>query len=93
MSKVYLEREAICENCKNKDSCFPYPEMRAKCPVYKTPAADVEPIQHGEWNIVYVDTGHIDMEKMYKCSVCGSRKYIDYYHCPNCRAKMDGGKG
>lgn len=54
------------------------------------PAADVVEVVHGEWNIVYVDTGHIYMEKMYKCSVCGSRKYNDYRYCPNCGAKMDG---
>ena len=49
-----------------------------------------EPVVHGEWSIVWVDQGHIDMEKMYKCSVCGGRKYNDYRHCPECGAKMDG---
>lgn len=54
--------------------------------------ADVAPVVHGEWSVVWVDQGHIDMEKMYKCSVCGSRKYNDYRYCPNCGARMDGGK-
>ena len=51
-----------------------------------TPAADVAPVVHGEW------------EHHCICSVCkltcgpkneAVRKF--YSHCPNCGAKMDGG--
>lgn len=97
MEKGYIEREVICENCNNKDICFPYPEMRAKCPVYKTPAADVEPVRHGEWTGIEGDI----------CSECGASlaeimdadSYFaigfnpnDLVACPFCGAKMDGGK-
>ena len=63
----------------------------AKDLIRKAPVADVTPVVHGEWSVVWVDQGHIDMEKMYKCSVCGGRKYNDYHYCPDCGARMDGG--
>ena len=63
----------------------------AKDLIRKAPVADVAPVVHGKWSIVWVDQGHIDMEKMYKCSVCGGRKYNDYRYCPECGAYMDGG--
>ena len=63
----------------------------AKDLIRKAPVVDVAPVVHGEWSIVWVDQGHIDMEKMYKCSVCGGRKYNDYRYCPECGAYMDGG--
>ena len=54
------------------------------------PAEDVEPVRHGEW------------EEFGKCSVCGVNVYDDINatiwscykppYCPNCGAKMDGGK-
>jgi hypothetical protein len=88
MPKEYIEREAICEKCNNKNSCFPYPEMRAKCPVYKTSAADVAPVVHGEW-VEY------QMPHIICCSKCDwgtsvEEKFFNY--CPNCGAEMDGGK-
>ena len=55
-------------------------------------AEDIKPVRHGEWSVVWVDQGHIDMEKMYKCSICGGRKYNDYRYCPECGAEMNGGK-
>ena len=50
--------------------------------------ADVAPVRHGEWI-------HKNGE-MY-CSVCGGEALMDevYYkspYCPDCGAKMDGGK-
>lgn len=85
--KEYLEREAICENCNNKDSCFPYPEMRAKCPVYKTFAADVAPVRHGEWIPIRTLEGAIEV----KCTNCESNCIfgkVKINYCPNCGAKM-----
>ena len=56
------------------------------------PTADVEEVKHGYW---------IKKEDSYFCSECDSencyafceniKKFTDYY-CPNCGAKMDGGK-
>lgn len=56
-----------------------------------TPAADVAPVVHGEW---------ITIDGISRCSECG---YIPAYdsaiddlfyspYCPNCGAKMDGGR-
>lgn len=50
------------------------------------PAADVEPVKHGRWNIQ-------DGTKTRRvCSVCGFNgpEYVKFYgYCPNCGAKMD----
>lgn len=66
---------------------------RAMCIAHITPAADVAPVVHGQWKLVYrqADGGE------YKCSEC-ARKYVfnSFNHssnyCPNCGAKMDGGE-
>ena len=52
-------------------------------------ALQAEPVRHGEWidkqkpNIHYIPP--------YNCSECGGAGYGTDY-CPNCGAKMDGGK-
>ena len=61
------------------------------------PAADVEPVRHGEW--IGSGDGYWDGELIYDmwdCSVCGYRADSDekpywYAYCPNCGAKMNGG--
>ena len=56
------------------------------------PTADVREVVHGEW---------IYYEKMLTCNKCGAEYYDDIIeycgddvpkHCPNCGARMDGGK-
>lgn len=52
------------------------------------PAVDAEPVRHGRWS-------H-EINNLYGCSECFnsetmSRKRLKPY-CPNCGAKMDGGK-
>lgn len=100
MNKEYIERDAICEKCNNKESCFPYPEMRAKCPVYKAPAEDVAPIIHGEWLVNEYEQhtapltgGHGSYCYLqpisYRCSLCGRVEEYQEPHC-NCGARMDG---
>lgn len=57
--------------------------------------ADVEEVKHGEWITIYSENGYHK-----ECSVCGSRWMLDSKehlcketnYCPNCGAKMDGGK-
>ena len=56
--------------------------------------ADVQEIKHGEWKLCYEDWRmQIAGDE---CSACGFQHYgtcISHYHyCPNCGAKMDGGK-
>ena len=89
MSKEYIERKAICENCNNKDSCFPYPEMRVKCPVYKTPVADVAPVVHGEW-IPIVNYFNGKPDGRYYCSVCRRVEDVKGIYCRVCGARMKG---
>lgn len=54
------------------------------------PAADVAEVRHGKW----VWNGETCCNE---CSVCGVgamwfRILMEYYYCPNCGAKMDGGE-
>lgn len=56
--------------------------------------ADVQKIKHGKWKLCYEDWRmQIAGDE---CSACGFQHYgtcISHYHyCPNCGAKMDGGK-
>lgn len=54
----------------------------------KIPAADVAPVAHGRWI-----NRCIAGEDPYECSCCGNSVDVHGYHyCPNCGAKMDGGK-
>ena len=57
------------------------------------PTVEAEPVQHGRWIEIWGGD--------YECSLChsifengGSYKYIlhCFKYCPNCGAKMDGGK-
>ena len=62
--------------------------------VKRMPTLDYAPVRHGEW--IKQKNGRLI------CSVCGVRGLqdsdeLDYYYypstrCPNCGAKMDGGK-
>lgn len=54
------------------------------------PAADVAPVRHGRWgrkdhyqNGYYLYTSCV-------CSVCGSCSTVEYRHCTDCGARMDG---
>ena len=52
------------------------------------PTVDAEPVRHGEWI-------H-DINNLYGCSKCFNRETMSLKrlkpYCPNCEAKMDGGK-
>lgn len=60
----------------------------------EAPAADVQEIKHSEWKLCYEDWRRQIAGD--ECSACGFQHYgacISHYHyCPNCGAKMDGGK-
>lgn len=62
--------------------------------IENAPAADVQEIKHGEWKLCYEDWRRQIAGD--ECSACGFQHYgacISHYHyCPNCGAKMDGGK-
>lgn len=90
----YINREEYCENycrCSN-EYCD-----RQSCPIWKAPAADVEPVVHGRWE--GTADGYADGELVYDmwaCSECGfnadgAEEKPEWKYCPNCGAKMDGG--
>ena len=65
--------------------------------IQQYPAADVVEVKHGRWMMtLYTTTSkrrRVISNKKYDCSECGysnGRKQSPY--CPNCGAKMDGGK-
>ena len=57
----------------------------------RQPAADVEEVKHGWW----VNAGG-RQRVFYECSLCKDRWHygamLHMKYCPNCKAKMDGGK-
>lgn len=51
------------------------------------PTADVVEVKHGEWITLEAEIG------LYSCSLCGHKILrAECNYCPNCGAKMDGGK-
>lgn len=90
----YIEREAAkrkyCETCNwyGKDLC-----NGCETPMSKIPAADVAPVKHGRWSesILRSPDGSWKI-RGFSCSVCGGLCIGESNYCPNCGAKMDGGK-
>lgn len=86
----YINKKEYCENyCRcSKEFC-----ERQSCPIWKAPAADVEPVRHGRWEMrptgMATDTGP---EYKAYCTVCNEpNKQYQPPYCPHCGAKMDGG--
>lgn len=82
--KEYIEREALIEALKRECANLYYASEHELIRTF--PAANVEPARHGEWK--WNKHG-----QMY-CSQCGlfPELAIEKPYCPNCGAKMDGGK-
>ena len=90
MNKEYIEREAALKIIYDKwfTTC-----SRISNSIRELAAADVVPVVHGEW----IALDRTEMFTELKCSHCGhlmltgaNSLYPNY--CPNCGAKMDGGK-
>ena len=58
------------------------------------PTVDAVPVVHGRWIDAYPDIEPNPMFMYGICSECGFEQGISKYlnYCPNCGAKMDGGK-
>ena len=64
----------------------------------RIPVAEVQPVRHGRWNEENPDC--LDGDSVYVCSVCGETWTLiegtpldnNMHFCPNCGAKMDGGR-
>ena len=54
------------------------------------PASDVAPVRHGRW--IFGTTNNHGWMKCSKCLVSQTPNGC-FTYCPNCGAKMDGGKG
>ena len=87
----YISREAAMEIVKRTsgDYAAAFPEIR------KLPAADVEPVRHGEW--LRTDDDWSSLVTI-QCSACGGEwcfevdedvQLLGYNYCPGCGCKMD----
>ena len=92
----YIEREALYEKAywhgEHPDVGNPFPDGVDAIDIKDVdaiPAADVAPVVHGQW--IYDKKA----QRPY-CSVCKGYFYgatnSSMSYCPNCGAKMDGGK-
>lgn len=73
-----------------------FDRARAKVIIMGQPTADVVEMKHGEW--VHSSRG-FDVSSDYECSICHSPSGIKHFYsgnmylfCPDCGAKMGGGK-
>lgn len=55
------------------------------------PTIDAEPVKHGEWVSSRFNATYGEYEEQCSCCKGWSLEY-DKPYCPNCGAKMDGGK-
>lgn len=90
MGKEYIDREKAMEIVKRTSGDY----AAAWSEIRQLPAAGVAPVLHGKWIV------NPKREYDYICSVCGGdapenrwrNNAILTPYCPNCGAKMDGGK-
>ena len=98
---AYIDTKYLgkCETCRNfrNGKCNTYCDHGEEYSpnLSKIPTADVVEVKHGEFYLI----DECSNEGVY-CSVCHKKVYKIYYgnikvmsnYCPNCGAKMDGGK-
>lgn len=80
----YIDADKLIAEC---DRVHIGPAGRARKLMVDAPTADVEEVKHGGWICLESEIG------FYCCSLCEHkilRAKCNY--CPNCGAKMDGGK-
>ena len=65
--------------------------MRCEMAIEVIPAADVAPVKHGKWTSGIGENG---VTTSLFCSACHYENghWYEWYYCPHCGAKMDGGK-
>ena len=103
MTKEYIEREEVIKILEHYDlssgSTLGCHSGAIECTISAIemlPAADVSPVQLGEWIDVdtsywrwYHDTARTVFSKSFRCSECGRKTIIREKFCPSCGAKMD----
>lgn len=85
----------VCESDMDGYSDWGFGRENVRDVIKGVPAADVASVVHGRW--LHTDLAY-HWTSLDECSVCGyhddERRHLsDYYYCPNCGAKMDGGAG
>ena len=83
MSKKYIEREALIDFANNHKG-----NVIDTNDIARFPAADVAEVRHGKW----IKTSY---PEVHRCNVCDKPSNTSkglHKYCPNCGAKMDGGK-
>ena len=70
--------------------------------IKEAPTADVVEVKHGEWQLKECQCGLFSITDFFVCSACKEEFDVDGWdyedlcanakYCPNCGAKMDGGK-
>ena len=100
MDKEYVEREGLFAYLEKRLEHHPHIISFLFPRIADVPAADVVEVRHGHW----YDIVQCEDVAFATCSVCGIRGkvrtnrsewgiwHIDSPYCPNCGAKMDGGK-
>lgn len=96
MPDEYISREAALTALQDSD-LFNTTERQLRA-IRELPAADVAEVVHGEWLRADDDWNSITI---IQCSLCREEWYfetdddvslLNYKYCPNCGARMDGGK-
>lgn len=100
--KEYIEREAVADIVFRYSQVASEPPMdkedkivlktlhKILDEVKQAPAADIEPVVHGEW-IPIVSYFHGKPDGRYYCSVCHRVENTKSIYCRLCGAHMDGG--
>lgn len=64
--------------------------------IEEAPTIEAEPVQHGEWvpiyQTLYNKHGASQIATEWSCSQCGCLLTDRRNYCPNCGAKLEGGK-
>ena len=92
MSDDLISRSALLAKMKQTSRYF-----AVKFDIEEAPTVDAVPVVHGRW----IPKGYatfknkfeeVQIPTFFKCSECGTVRTDKYKYCPNCGAKMDGGK-
>ena len=91
-----LEHLAQCKRSEDATTLIAAVITALQCFIQNQPAADVAEVVHGKWLRSDDDWNSLTT---IQCSICGEEwcfetdddvSLLNYKHCPNCGAKMDG---
>lgn len=100
----YIDRNELIKHIKDLPTwwgdgsgVYAFYPVEVMLSIESAPAVDVQEIKHGEWKSFNSED---TLYGSYYCSACGHGQDIgmviplttEFKYCPNCGAKMDGGK-